>query len=769
MPHGRLLQSCVRFCLALSLGLLLTWSLLTSLILADAADDSLLPESANHQEAPEKQGQKITIYWLIFDTAIPAEETLPQLLEKLVELKAEGAIVTFDPQPHRNGPNAVPGIRIIASSEAVSQLRQLPGVLTIAGQLPPPPPDIGRLGLLGTTGTITGRVTDATTGGAVANQAIRLYDAVSFASIGGTFTDLGGFYQIISSTAPYSQVKVLFGDPSTFSNDQYLPNWYNDKAYFSEADAIAFSGLVTGINASLDLGGTISGTAAFEDGGPASFIDIDVYDLDGALVGDGDADDNGHFLIGGLEAGSYKLSFDGGQALGEEWYQDQTSLANATPVNVTAGMTETITAVLTRGGVITGTLTNITTSDPVRFASVYAFDPSGNLVGFGSSNFNGHYEIGGLETGNYKVVFGAVPIVGFGPKYEKQYYNNQSTFAAATTVPVTVGMVIPDLNASLIETGTGVITGMLTKNGAPLALDESGVIDIRDAEVEAIRDFALFLPGDGTTSVYTILNVKAGQYKIEFSAFGNTFFVNEFFDDKPDFEMADPITVSVGLTTTNINGDLTATVEMDNFGSITGTLTNNGRPVQGTVYVQAYRPEDSFYAERDTFIEVADNGVYQIDDLEAGTYLVSFSQFPSATTWYDGETGRGEADLVTVVTGTTTANIDGTLDALGACISGKIVGGDGQGVRNAGFEVYDAADNRIYFWEGLFGTSFTRSGDADEDGGYVACGLSAGTYTIKLDDGGQSNPIAVITGQVVSDFDITVMTERPIYLPLILK
>jgi 5-hydroxyisourate hydrolase-like protein (transthyretin family) len=692
--------------------------------------------------------------WLILDSAQPVEAVLPPLLDSLNALKAAGLVIDFDPNPQRSAPTAVPGVRVVAEPENLADLRRLPGVLDINATLPPPPPS--GVGLLGTSGTITGRVTDAGSSAPLTDTfSVEAYDAVSFAFLNSDNTDSNGFYEL-TVTAPYSQVKIFFDISG------YLEEWHNNKPFFSEATVIplAEGSTITNVNGALDLGGAISGTVTYDGGGLADGINVILYDLDNDFVTSDFISGNGQFLLRGIPTGSYKLNFFGD--IIEEWYQDQTSFETATPISVTVGQTETITAQVNRGGILTGVVTDTTTGLPLSFVQVELFDEADEEVDSDFTNFgDGAYTIAGLATGNYRVKFSQTG-------YLTEYHNNQATLAAANPVSVTLGQTTT-VNAGLTPV-TDLITGTVTvSGGTPLAFGQNVSINVYEADTGDFSN-SNFLFGDGSTTQYSVL-VSPGSYKVEFNPFGSGGLQSEFYDNKPTLATADIITVTAGVTVTDINADLsTGTIVAGSC--ITGTLTSNGAPLTNLSFaddleVSAYDPADSIRVGSTDSTDA--NGVYQICDLEPGTYLVSFSKFPSATTWYNGQLSRATATTVTVTAGNTTPDIDGALDDLGACISGKIVDSGGQGIPGADFQVYDAAGNRIYFWEGLFGTGFTRSGDADADGGFVACGLAAGTYTIQAtgDLGGVSGPVTVTTGETVGN--ITVTAARRLYLPIILK
>ena len=146
-------------------------------------------------------------------------------------------------------------------------------------------------------------------------------------------------------------------------------------------------------------------------------LELSVYHADGTPYGtDTTFFGPGEFAFP-TPAGSYKFEFGYGSIGGGEdglWDQfdgDQSSLAAAAAVTVTAGQTTGIgTAALQPSGEIVGTLTNAVTHQPLADATVAASDttPGANLLSAGGAeagqtetDASGHYTmpVGGVATG----------------------------------------------------------------------------------------------------------------------------------------------------------------------------------------------------------------------------------------------------------------------------------------------------------------------------------------------------------------------------------
>jgi 5-hydroxyisourate hydrolase-like protein (transthyretin family) len=811
------------------------------------------------QIAPERPTR--IHYWLVLDPAHEVDEVLPPLLNALSALQSEGQVARFDPTPRRSDPAAVPCVRVMARPEAYGQLRHLPGVLDIVDALPPPPPT-ARLGVLAVTGSISGVVTNESSGQPLSGVDVNVYDAVSFAYLDDQDTDANGRY-VITVSAPYSQAKLYA------YKDGYTKEWYDDKPYFSQADAVALQAgaTVTNVNMALEPAGVLSLTLALDGGGaPPPNVGVSAYDAQsGNYVDGGSADANGQLALS-LVSGSYKLQFQGGAFPGvvSEWYSDTDSMDHATPVTVTSEMTTQVTAQVTLNGVLSVTLALDGGGAPPPNVGVYAYDAqSESYVKSGSADANGQLAMS-LASGVYKLRFSGGDLPGIvgewysdtdswsnatpitiasemtaevtaqvtlngvlsgtvtdesngvklayvyvdvydaeeqlvgsdwtgdgwsaplgqyqirltpgtyrivfedsGILYQSEWYSDANSFDTADWVTITGG-VTTTADAALTPFTTGIITGLITHDGGqPLLAPLDGVdIMLYDAASGDYGETIEFY-GDGSTKLYAA-TVPAGEYKVLFRPWQS--YHSEWYSNANSFDTADVVTVTGGGVTPDINADL-ATSVVAASGCISGTLTSNGAPVQGSVRVYAYRSGSGWSPVSDDYIDASDNGVYQICHLWPGEYVVSFSKFPSATTWYSDTLFRSGASTVTVTANITTPDVNGTLDDLGACISGQVVDVGGRARPNAGVGVYDADGNPMYVWQGLWGTSFTNYVGVDGDGGFVACGLQPGTYTLRADDGplyGYKRDVVVSNkGQSVNAGDVVI--GRYIYLPLVLN
>ncbi|MDX6637106.1 MAG: hypothetical protein QOJ01_617 [Solirubrobacterales bacterium] len=196
-----------------------------------------------------------------------------------------------------------------------------------------------------------------------------------------------------------------------------------------------------------------------------------------------------------------------------------------------------------------------------------------NLNGSSSTDTtdsSGNYMIADLPTGPYIVHFEASGVVG---DFATEYYDGKPTFGSADRVSVTDGQTTSNIDASLAAGAT--ITGHVTD-------DSNAAIEGVCVEVLAPDGEEEFSSRTDLAGNYSIPHVAAGSWTLYFDAepdfcvsSGN--FASEYYNDKPDFDSADPVVVTAGTTISNINASLASlndlSVQLAGLGS--GTVTSS--------------------------------------------------------------------------------------------------------------------------------------------------------------------------------------------------
>ena len=568
-------------------------------------------------------------------------------------------------------------------------------------------------------GSISGTVTGEDTGAGLPDICVDVYDYdTSWDWMGDDRTDSSGNYSV--GGLPTGDYKVEFWDCA--SPALHLSEWYNDKEDFDSADPVhVTAGSVTGgIDAALVVGGSISGTVTDDaTGDPLSDICLYVRDTSWHWMGGGRTDSSGTYSVGGLPSGDYKVEFrDCSSAVRyvSEWYNDKADFDSADPVHVTAGsVTAEIDAALAVGGSISGTVTDEDTAAGISDICVYVFDASHDWAGSGYTDSSGDYRVGGLPSGDYKVEFYDC---GSPVRYVSEWYNNKADSDSADPVHVTAGSDRGGTNAALAVGGS--ISGTVT--------DEDTGVPLPDICV-CVYHTSGYWAGCGRTDsagMYCVGGLASGDYKVEFYDCSSAVrYVSEWYNDKPDYDSADLVTVTLGSETTGIDAALAV------GGSISGTVTDDATadPLSNicvNVYDASHNGAGYGYTDS--------SGEYKVGGLPSGDYKVAFVDCSSPvrylSEWYNDKPDFDSADLVHVIAGSVTAPVDAAL-AVGGSISGTVTGEDtGAGLPDICVNVYDY--DTSWHWMG--------SGYTDSSGKYSVGRLPSGEYKVEFWDCSSRDP-----------------------------
>jgi hypothetical protein len=246
----------------------------------------------------------------------------------------------------------------------------------------------------------------------------------------------------------------------------YEVQFYDDRENWWEADPVVVEGgPVTGVDAGLIPLAGIEGTVIrSSDGKPVEEVEVCAWPVSEEGFGGctGTASD-GSYLIAGLEPGEYKVEFwpgESGQNLAYQFYKDKDRWLEADAVVVEAEeTTPEIDAELGPGATISGTVSLAMTSAPLGKITVCSIDaPTGQLWICTRTLSNGSYELPFHSKGQYKVAFSVNLAEWFGEAefiaeeedgYPTQFWNSQTTLAAANVVPLATGQAVPGVDARL--------------------------------------------------------------------------------------------------------------------------------------------------------------------------------------------------------------------------------------------------------------------------------------------------------------------------------
>ena len=248
-----------------------------------------------------------------------------------------------------------------------------------------------------------------------------------------------------------------------------------------------------GIDASLDPPGGISGTVTGFGGVGLFRMSRSQFWTLTALAGWATTNASGAYTITGLSAGAYKVEFRSNDSLYlGEWYDNKPDFASATEVVVTAGnTTDGINAVLTREGIIAGTVIGV---GGIGLSDVWveACPSDGSPCSSESTRASGGYGIMGLAAGAYKVRFRSVS------GYHGEWYDDKPDFASATEVVVSAGSATRGIDAALIMNAAPVASGQAIST--PVDTAQAITLTATDTDGDPLTYLVVTGPAHGTIS-----------------------------------------------------------------------------------------------------------------------------------------------------------------------------------------------------------------------------------------------------------------------------
>jgi hypothetical protein len=345
-------------------------------------------------------------------------------------------------------------------------------------------------------------------------------------------------------------------------------------------------------------GGSISGTVTAAAGGaPLAGVCVGALTpgLDPIPGVSAETHADGTYLLSGVVAGPTIVKFYSSPTAGEcgaapptnfvtQWWNNQSSIDNAQQINVTNGSSTTgVDAAMVAGGTITGTVTNANGGAPLNQICVLAYEDGvlhpPVLVAAIATNADGTYTLEGAPPGNVDVEFNSTgtcpngkPATGSG--FAAQWYNNQVQQSASNAVAVTSGGTTPNINAAMAPAGTiaGKVTAAVSGLGLPGVCVDAHVATGGDNPIVASVGV---INADGT---YTLNGVPAGTVTVEFQVDG---FCPGGIDRTPFIAQSynnNPVTVTVGNTTQNINAVLSQPMA-----NVTFNIAVNGSGTSATI------------------------------------------------------------------------------------------------------------------------------------------------------------------------------------------
>lgn len=296
--------------------------------------------------------------------------------------------------------------------------------------------------------------------------------------------------------------------------------FYSDKSSLAASDPVPLTaGIETpGINAKLEFTSYITGKVTDPNGDRIENVSepvfVSAYSSDGSMVQGRYAYGDGNYYLPISEPGQYRLKFESPRKFKTEFYDNQTSLAKATPVTVEAGTdkqaatTDGVDAQLAFNSQpsyetqIVGQVRNETgelidgVKDEVRITA-YANDDS--AVASTALRANGTYEISNLEPGQFRLKFDSRS-----EAYQTEFYNDVHHLIDARPITVDANT-STSIDAELTSTEADPDTDPATVPGAP-----AGVTAVAG---EASATVTWAAPSDGGSPItgYTVTSIPGSH------------------------------------------------------------------------------------------------------------------------------------------------------------------------------------------------------------------------------------------------------------------
>jgi hypothetical protein len=251
----------------------------------------------------------------------------------------------------------------------------------------------------------------------------------------------------------------------------YVIQYYKDRPSPEGAQRVPVSSKtdVTRIDAELEIGGQIEGKASdAEGGGSLSGVEVCAFNATQApteaqatIAGCTHTDATGEYRLPTLPPGTYKVRFWGaGESAGylSAYYGGTSTFSTATTIAVAAGTTTSgVDATLRIGARIEGTVSEADGEPLGQIAVCALVSGSGAPQRCSYADATGHYDLGGLASGSYSVVFapglGVLEAeVGSGEHgFLTQYYDDVSSLAQARPISLLAPDAALGIDASLIR------------------------------------------------------------------------------------------------------------------------------------------------------------------------------------------------------------------------------------------------------------------------------------------------------------------------------
>ena len=431
----------------------------------------------------------------------------------------------------------------------------------------------------------------------------------------------------------------------------------------------------------------------------------------------------GQYNIGGLPAGSYKVSYSPATNEYRSSYYGPGEADETTGATVTVGAGATVSGInqrLFRNAVVTGKVTS-STGVPLAGVKVQSrqssWDSGSTQV---TTDAAGNYTLPGLDAGTYTVGFTGKS--GYSDAFLAAGGNSVLSYQLSTKFVV----------AAPLGADAPTYTG---KNGKLVATGKiSGTV--KNAAGKPVSGVSVTASGDGgwstaTTNAaggYTIADVVPDAYQVQFDP-ATTAYASQYFSGATTMDSAAPVVVGSGKT-------VTANATLAAGSTIKGTVKNAAGATVPGVMVSVLTVANGSTNTVSSGVTAA-NGVYSFGGLPSGSYTV-FYEAPDSTVYakeyWDNKRSEKTATRISLAAGAT-STLNPVLDR-SASISGRVTLAAGGASSDPDYisVIVSSADGAGWTSQGYVG-----GGDLS----YSVGELPPGSYTVQFVPQDSASAVAI--------------------------
>ena len=607
-------------------------------------------------------------------------------------------------------------------------------------------------------GIVSGYVTDQS-GNPLDSVYVYAWDPdLRYNNTGNAFTNAEGYFEIKGLASGQYYVQA--------SAQNYMTEWFDDAANMQEADQVSVdeSGTPASVDFQLGQGGTITGQIYNADDTPAMQALVEVYTSQLDSVNDVKpmydpfyktqvTDSMGNYEISFLREGAYYVkAYQRSPYLNNEiWYEDATTMADATPVEVIEDQITSNINMTFHPLPDTSTISGVVTDNsgtPVRDAYIQlrvADHPEISATyGSARTDSSGHYVIPYVRPGLYYVECGYF----VGRHHIGQFWRLADTLDDAEALEVVEGNDYTDIDFVLpfshdIASVQGTVRN---SDGHPIANTRIRLYNEPEMPQSWIDVWTTTLTdSDGH---YSIKELPVGTYWVQADYFDWQSGQMDalWYENAETQDEATAVTLQKNETRTGIDFELNL---KSIYGSVSGTVVNQDQTPLAGAYVQLHlanqlvRNSWSWAYEAVYDVTTNDAGQFVIDRLPEGDYkLAAYANGGYA--WYSDALVNQQAEAIHVkadqdtslqvqikiqnlgtgtISGTVTSSYSDMLDTL-VYVGSRV----GEGVQLSAAVVMAKPSVTIQSWPE---SERFYCGVTDTNGVYTIPGLPDGEYLVS--------------------------------------